>query len=107
MTKLIGKRIQEFRKKRGLTQEQLSEMIDVTPHFLSSLERGVYNIKLETLVRILNCLDISADEVFADVVNKSSVHKAGVLSEKVEGLPAEERAKIIAVVEALLPKEEK
>ena len=102
MTKLIGNRIQECRKRRGLTQEQLSEMIDVTPHFHSSLERGVYNIKLETLVKILNCLDVSADEVFCDVVNKATSHKAGVLSERLKGLPAIEQAKILAVVEAML-----
>ena len=57
MEKIIGKRIQEFRKKRGMTQEELSEIIDISPHYLSALERGIYNIKLETLVKILNCLD--------------------------------------------------
>ena len=72
MEKIIGKRIQEFRKKKGMTQDELSEIIDISPHYLSALERGIYNIKLETLVKILNTLGISADEVFCDVVEKSS-----------------------------------
>ena len=67
MEKIIGKKIQEFRKKKGMTQEELSEVIDISPHYLSALERGIYNIKLDTLVKILNCLDCSADEVFCDV----------------------------------------
>ena len=49
MEKIIGKRIQEFRKKKGMTQDELSEIIDISPHYLSALERGIYNIKLETL----------------------------------------------------------
>ena len=85
-----------------MTQEQLSEIIDVSPHFLSSLERGIYNIKLDTLVKILNCLDCSADEVFCDVVNKSSAITVSRLSEKLEKLPANEQAKILAVVETMI-----
>jgi len=56
MDKLIGKKVQECRKKKGFTQEELAETIEISPHHLSTLERGVYSIKLETPVKILNCL---------------------------------------------------
>lgn len=102
MEKIIGKRIQEARKKKGMTQEQLSEAINVSPHYLSALERGIYNIKLETLIKILNCLECSADEVFYDVVNKSSKLSANRLSSKLEALPSEEQDKILAVVETMI-----
>ena len=102
MEKIIGKRIQEFRKKKGMTQEELSEIINVTPHYLSALERGIYNIKLETLVKILNTLDCSADEVFCDVVNKSFAVTASKLSEKLEFLSLEEQQRILAVVDTMI-----
>ena len=102
MEKIIGKRIQEFRKKRGMTQEELSEVIEISPHYLSALERGIYNIKLETLVKILNCLDCSADEVFCDVVNRSCAVTSGRLSEKLEALPTEEQERILAVVDTMI-----
>ena len=102
MEKIIGKRIQEFRKKRGMTQEELSEFIDISPHYLSALERGIYNIKLETLVKILNCLDCSADEVFCDVVNKSFALTTNRLSKKLEELSPEEQEKILAVVDTMI-----
>ena len=102
MEKMIGKRIQEIRKKKGFTQEELSEIIDITPHFLSSLERGIYNIKLETLVKILNALDVSADEVFCDVVNKSSAVKSNRLSLMLESLSIDEQKKILAVVDTMI-----
>ena len=77
-------------------------MIDISPHYLSALERGVYNIKLETLVKILNCLDISADEVFCDVVNRSCAITPNRLTEKLEALPLEEQEKILAVVDTMI-----
>ena len=98
----IGKRIQEYRKKRGITQEKLAEKISVSTHYLSALERGVYNIKLETLVNILNELDCSADEVFCDVVKKSFDVKATRLSEKLSHLPIDEQYRVYEVVDAMI-----
>ena len=102
MEKVIGKRIQEYRKKKGVTLEQLSEILNISPHYLSALERGIYNIKLETLVKILNYLDCSADEIFCDVVNKSFAVTSGRLSERLESLPREEQEKILAVVDTMI-----
>ena len=102
MEKIIGKRIQEFRKKKGMTQDELSEILEITPHYLSALERGIYNIKLETLVKILNTLDISADEIFCDVVNRSAAVTASRLSKSLEGLPPDEQKRILAVVETMI-----
>jgi len=102
MENMIGKRIQEYRKKKGVTQEQLSEFLDISPHYLSALERGIYNIKLETLVKILNYLDCSADEIFCDVVNKSFAVTPTRLSKKLEALPREEQERILAVVDTMI-----
>ena len=102
MQKIIGKRIAELRRKRGMTQEELSEAIGISPHYLSTLERGIYNIKLETLVKILNILDCSADEVFCDVVNKSSAVTSNRLSEMLEALPEGEQNRILAVVDTMI-----
>lgn len=100
--KIIGRRIQEIRKQRGLTQEQMAERVNISPHYLSALERGVYNIKLDLLVDILNILNCSADEVFQDVVDSSSKIKASQLSEKLKGLPLHEQRKILEVVEIMI-----
>ncbi len=100
--KIIGNRIQNIRKQRGMTQEQLAERIDVSPHYLSALERGVYNIKLDLLVKILNILDCSADDAFQDVVNNSSKIKASRLSEMLKTLSLDEQRKIYEVVETMI-----
>ena len=100
--KAIGKRIQKCRKAKGFTQDELSERVGISTHYLSALERGVYNIKLDLLVEILNVLSCSADEVFCDVVDKSSACVANALSEKLSALPVSDQRKILDVVDTMI-----
>ena len=107
IAKMIGIRVQACRKKKGLTQEQLAEMVKITPHYLSALERGVYNIKLELLVDIMNYLDCSADEIFCDVVKRSIQAKASQLSEAIRNLAPQDQQNITAVVETMIKNAQK
>lgn len=102
MKKKIGKRIAEYRKKKGVTQEELSELVDISPHYLSALERGVYNIKLETLVKILNSIDCSADEVFCDVVKRAALSRSNKLYDRLKRLDTDEQARIFNVIETMI-----
>ncbi len=59
--KLIGQRIKEVRKKRGWSQERLSEAIDVTTVYISRVERGGSGINLKRLAQISKALDTSLE----------------------------------------------
>ncbi len=59
--KLIGERIREARKKRGWSQERLSEEIDVTTVYISRVERGGSGINLKRLAQISKALDTSLE----------------------------------------------
>lgn len=55
--KLIGRRIQQIRKEKGLTQDNLSEKINVTVGYISQIERGITKINLDTLAQIATILE--------------------------------------------------
>ena len=57
----IGRRIQIKRKELKLTQEKLSEIIDVSPSYISEIERGSSISSLATISKISNTLNISLD----------------------------------------------
>ncbi|QUI20875.1 helix-turn-helix transcriptional regulator [Vallitalea pronyensis] len=57
--KLIGKRIKECRKLTDLTQENVSEILKVSPEYISRIETGSAKINLEMLVKMSNILSIS------------------------------------------------
>ena len=100
--KEIGKRIQQYRKKKGITQESLAEQIGVSHHHMSSYERGIYNIKLDTLVQIINILGCAADDLFCDVIDQGYKVRASRLSDLIETLSPEEQNKIFDVVETMV-----
>ncbi len=100
--KSIGKNIQKFRKKKGYTQEQLAEMVSLSPSYLSAIERGVYQLSLEPLVEIMNCLDCTADDLFAEVISNGYKNRASRLSDELEQLSLEEQSKIFDVVEVMI-----
>lgn len=59
----IGQRIKAKRIENGLTQEQLSEMVDIGPSHMSHIESGSTVPSFEVFVSIINALDCSADEL--------------------------------------------
>ena len=62
--KFFGQRIKELRQKKGLTQEQLAEMIDIGERNLSKIECGNVFAKAKTIAKIINSLEIQPQELF-------------------------------------------
>lgn len=61
---LIGARIRELRKGLQLSQEQLSEKVDVDPRYISRIELGRCSPSLETLENIARALNVEMRELF-------------------------------------------
>lgn len=55
--------IREFREKKNYTQEQLAELIDITPRQLQRIEYEEEKTKISTLKKIINVLDIPDEEI--------------------------------------------
>lgn len=68
---IIGMRIKEARKKKGLTQEQLVEKMGVSIAYLSKVETGKIHINLERLSQICAILGITEGEILNGVSNHS------------------------------------
>jgi len=66
LKKELGEKIKRVRKQRNLTQEELAEMVDISPRSLSNIEVGACFVKSETLEKIIESLNISTEELFAN-----------------------------------------
>lgn len=102
--KIIGKRIQKIRKAKGYTQRQLAEMTDLSANYLSDIECGKSSVRLDKLVAIINALECSADDIFADVINYGYKVKSSRLSERMASLPPDEQKKAFAILDAFVGK---
>ena len=61
---LLGARIRELRKGLKMSQEQLSELVDVDPRYISRIELGKCFPSMETLENIARALQVAMRELF-------------------------------------------
>lgn len=55
--------IKEYRIKRNLTQEQLAELLEITPRQIQRIENGQSEPSLNTLKKLIKVLDISDKDI--------------------------------------------
>ncbi|MDC0910334.1 helix-turn-helix transcriptional regulator [Flavobacteriaceae bacterium] len=61
---LLGKKITELRKQKGLTQEELVERCNVTVRTIQRIESGETTPRIYTIKTILNALGLDYEKVF-------------------------------------------
>lgn len=59
--KEFGGRIRDLRKKKGITQEQLSRMLNISTNHLAKVETGGRCCSIELLQEISDCLNVGTD----------------------------------------------
>ena len=59
---ILGAKIKSLRKKKKLSQQTLSELIDISPTHMSYIESGIRSMSLETFVALANTPDILLSE---------------------------------------------
>ena len=62
---LIGEKLKIARVLRDLSQEEFSEMADITPQYLGLLETARRDASIRTYIKIADALDMSLSELFA------------------------------------------
>ena len=98
----VGRRIQEVRKSRGLTQAELSQMVDLSTKYISNVECGFKTPKLNTFVSIAYALQCDANLLLADVLDVTTGQESGLVSKKLLALPPEEQRRILRVLEVMI-----
>jgi len=63
--KQLGAKIKRIRQKRGFTQEQLAERVNIATRTLCGIENGENFVTADTLEKVFEVLDVSSTELFA------------------------------------------
>ncbi len=59
----IGQSVRYIRLKQGISQEELAFKSGLNTNSISTLERGLNNIKIKTLYKIAEALNVKAEEI--------------------------------------------
>lgn len=57
-------RLEEIRKERGIKQDELAKVLDVSRQTISSIENGRYNPSIILAFKIARFFDMSIEEIF-------------------------------------------
>lgn len=103
----IGQRIRKIRRSRGLSQEQLSEMVGISVTHMSHIETGNTKVSLEVFAAIVTALEARSDEILFDItpaVRSAAQDEIAALLEECSGKELCIVSDIIRAVKASIDK---
>lgn len=100
----IGRRIRSARNAAGYTIEQLAEITDISPSYMSMIERGNRMPSLDNFVALANALHVSADQLIGDALKYGYKGRASALSERFDAMAPTDRDKMLDIIEFILSK---
>jgi len=103
----FGKRLQKIRKEKGLTAAQLAEMVELSVNYMRSIETDRKNPSLQTLIDLANALNITANDLLCDFINKNEEIILNDITKRMEGLNHNQLSLISSVVEVIIKECEK
>jgi len=100
----MGLRIKQCRKARKVTQEQLAEAVDITPHYLYEIERGSKSASVSILADIANTLQTSLDYLINGTIpTQMDYFYKDELNELLIDLTISQRNNLCRVLKPLMP----
>ena len=97
----VGREIREARKAVGMTQLELSQILGLTPKYISNIECGARLPQLETFVAIANTLRVDANTLLHDELVVADRIRASQLWDRLSTCPVEKREMMLRVLEVL------
>lgn len=97
----LGLNIKKARKSRGLTQENLAELIGCNPSHISNIENNYTKASLNALLSIANALDTSIDRLLLEQYNTQPSTLDNEIAKAITNCTVEEKERILRIIKAL------
>ena len=99
--RMLGKRIRKERLRLNLTQEQLSEDIEISTAYLGQIERGERSLTLDKLVKLANRLRVTVDYLLSDSVSISPDNQTDRILQLLQDKTTEEKEMAFQVLNTI------
>ena len=86
INKSIGKIIQKYRLKMGLTQETVAEKLSKSSKTISQIETGKDGTSKKTDVDFMNLLEIAPNELYREFIINKNIKRKIELFDKIDKL---------------------
>ncbi|MEG0369016.1 MAG: helix-turn-helix transcriptional regulator [Hungatella sp.] len=97
----IGKRIRSARLAKGISQEKLAESVGVGTTHISHIETGNTIASMKIFIAIVDTLEVSADALLCDNLEKSKDVFCGEIAEELKDCSEQEIRFMAAMIKAM------
>lgn len=98
----LGKKIREIREKKGYSRQTLAEMATTGAVYLGEIERGLKMPSLNSFIKIIEALEVSADYILRDELTSGKDYKYDEIILKLQDLTPKQRKTAIDILDAYL-----
>ena len=102
--KVIGARVKFYRQKAGLTQQALSDLMEVSSSYISQIERGLSEVSIRRLDKIAGLIGTNLQSLVADANSDSQDFMMTEVSDKMSTLSADEKRQVVRIIDTFLTK---
>ena len=99
---LIGNRLLEIRKRKGMTQAEVAEKSGLSDRTYADIERGTVNMRIETILKICSTLSVTPDEILTEISTEAHISKVEELWERLETCSENEKKTALLLLEIYL-----
>lgn len=76
----VGGKLFSFRKSKGFTQAEVAEKAGLSDRTYADIERGSVNMRVDTLLKICDALNITPDEILTKKTEDIEREKSNLLT---------------------------
>lgn len=98
----LGKKLRQARQEKGYTQQVLAEKAGIGNVYLGEIERGLKMPSLNSFVRIIESLDLSADSILRGELSSGRGYIYEELTQKMKNLTPKQRKTAADILDAYL-----
>lgn len=97
----LGIKIKEIRQGRGLTQDNLAELVGCNTSHISNIENNHTKVSLNVLLAIANALDTSIDYLLSEQYENSALALDNEIKRALADCDNHKKEKLLKIIEIL------
>lgn len=97
----LGAKIKKLRQAKGLTQDNLAELIGCNTSHISNIENNYTKLSLNALLAIANSLNTSVDYLLSNQYENKSLALDNEIARAVDKLDIENKERLLRIIHAL------
>lgn len=98
LLKEIGERVRKARLAKGMSQAQLAEALNISPPYVSNIETGKHIMKITTLIKLTEALEVSNDWILRNATRESDEYTSEEFDQLMADCSPSEKANLMRML---------